>query len=246
MFVNHKATLNRIISAPENQKNYCYKYLIFFSMFCMMLMLCKAIFSYRLVELGRYTLQAGQLIVPLWFITSDITVEIYGYKIANDILAVGLICQVMFSFICMVFIHLPHPSFWHNGIAYEIVLGDMWRVSVAVLFAFFISGIINIKLITRWKFLTRGKHFWLRSLGASGISEVLYSILATSIIQYGKLSWSIIISIIIASATLKIIFSALLAFPAQIIAFLVAKSEERSGVSRIKISSRGLFCEDNN
>jgi len=225
MSVDHQEIFNRIISVPEKQKNYRYKYLIFFSMFYMMLMLCKSMFSYRLVELGGFTLQAGQLVAPLWFITSDITAEVYGYKIAREILSIGLICQIIFSFICILFINLPHPSFWHNETAYEIVLGDMWRVSFAVLFAFYISGMINIKLITRWKFMMGGKYFWLRSIGASGVSEILYSILATSIIQYGKLGWSIIFSIIIASAILKIIYSALLAFPAQIIAVLVKKSE---------------------
>src|SRR5437879_4772354 len=163
MSLDHQEILNRIASKPENQKNYCYKYILFFSMFCMILMLCNYIFIYRLVVL------------------------------------VG-----------------------------------------------FIHKVINIKLITGLKFLMSGKYFWLRNIGASGVGEVLYSILATSIIQYGKLSWSIIISIIIASATLKIVYTVLLAFPAQIIAVLVGKSEENLDAGHVKISSRGLFCEHNN
>lgn len=238
MSVAHIEILNQMISQPEQHKNNSYKYLIFFSMFCMMLMLCKSMFSYRLVELGGFTLQAGQLVAPLWFTTSDIIAEVYGYKIARKILAAGLFCQIIFTIICMILLHLPHPPFWQDAMAFQVVLGDMWRVSFAVLFAFFVSGVINIRLITHWSLLMHGKRFWLRSIGASGISEILYSILATSIIQYGKLDLSVIISIIIASATLKIIYSILLAFPAHVTAFLVSRSEKISNIESKKNFNR--------
>ncbi len=126
----------------------------------------------------------------------------------------------------MILVNLPHPSFWHDEASFKIVFGDMWRVSFAVLFAFFVSGLINIKIITNLKLLMHGEHFWLRSICASGISEILYSILATFIIQYGKLNLAVIFSIIIASATLKIIYSILLAFPAHVTAFFVSRSEK--------------------
>jgi len=227
MSVNQVERLNQILFKPEQGKIYQYKHLIFFSMCCMMLMLCKSVFSYRLVALGGFTLQAGQLIAPLWFTISDISAEVYGYKVARKILSTGLICQVIFTIICMILINLPHPSFWHDEASFKIVFGDMWRVSFAVLFAFFVSGLINIKLISYLKVLMHGEHFWLRSICASGISEILYSILATFIIQYGKLNLSVIFSIIIASATLKIIYSILLAFPAHATVFFVSRSERQ-------------------
>jgi len=226
MSVDHIGILNRTIPQFETHPQLQYKFLIFFSMLCMMLMLCRSMFSYRLVELGGFTLQAGQLVAPLWFIVSDIIAEVYGYKNARKILATGLFCQIIFTVICLILINLPHPTFWNQAKASQVVLGDMWRVSFAVLLAFFISGVINIKLISNWKLLMHGKHFWLRSIGASGISEVLYSILATFIIQYGKLELSVIFSIIIASAALKLIYSVVLAFPAHVAVFLVARAEK--------------------
>ncbi len=66
---------NNIINFPkhlirenEEKERKAYRYLIFFAMLCMTTMLCKSIFSYRLVELHGHILQAGQLIAPLWFI----------------------------------------------------------------------------------------------------------------------------------------------------------------------------------
>ncbi|MBV8802445.1 MAG: queuosine precursor transporter [Gammaproteobacteria bacterium] len=229
MSANQLEIINKMISQQNNYKNqFQSKHIIFLSMFCMMIMICKSIFSYRLIEIAGFTLQAGQLVAPLWFTTSDIIAEVYGYKIARNILIAGLFCQMIFSTICILLTRLPHPLFWHGEAAFQTVLGEMWRVSLAVLFSFFISGIINIKLISKWKLLLNGKYFWLRSIGASGLSEILYSVFATTIIQYGKLNLSVIFSIIIASASLKLIYAIILALPAQIIAFLIKKSEKNN------------------
>ncbi len=223
-----------VMQQPEKQ----YKYLIFFSMLCMILMICKSIFSYRLVELCNLTLQAGQLVAPLWFITSDIIAEVYGYKNAKKILMAGFICQIIFTLICTMLNHLPYPAFWDNKTSYENVFSDIWRISIASLIAFLISGIINIRLVTYWKALTHGKFFWLRSIGASGIGEAIYSILATLIIQYGKLSSSLIVSMILVSITLKLIYSVLLAIPANFVSYIVIKSEKISQNNYIPISNR--------
>ncbi len=209
----------------QERESKTYRCLIFFVMLCMMIMLCKSIFSYLLVSLCGYTFQAGQLIAPLWFNLSDIIAEIYHYRIAKQVLIAGFICQIMFSLIAFALLHLPHPPLGHDGQAYEIVFGNMWRITLASLIASIISGFINIRLITWWKFLTQGKYFWLRSIGASGISEFLYSILATFIIQYGKQSAHALLLIMAVSFSLKIFYSLVLAFPANIVVDRVKEIE---------------------
>jgi len=214
----------------ENQNlehaNRPYRCLLFFAMLCMMIMLCKSIFSYRLVSIDGFTLQAGQFIAPLWFTLSDIIAEVYGYKIAKQVMMAGFACQIVFTVITFALVRLPYPAIWHDSQAYDIVFGNMWRVTFAVLIAFIISGFINIKLITRWKFLTRGKYFWLRSIGASGASEFLYSVFATFIIQYGKQNAHALFLMITASFLLKILYSIVLAFPANMVVIAVKEIED--------------------
>jgi uncharacterized integral membrane protein (TIGR00697 family) len=209
----------------QERENKSYRCLTSLAMLCMTLMLCKSIFSYRLVSIHGYIFQAGQLIAPLFFTLSDIIAEIYLYNIARQVIIAGFICQILFTVITLLLVHLPHPAFSHNSQAYEIVFGDMWRVTFAVLIAFIISSFINIKLITRWRFLTQGKYFWLRSIGASGVSEFFYSIVATLIIQYGKQNTHTLILIITASFSLKILYSCLLAWPANKVVNIVKKIE---------------------
>jgi len=196
---------------------------IFFAMLSMTVMLSKGIFSYRLIELFGHVMQAGQLIVPFWFILSDIIAEVYGYKNARKIIYAGFVCQIIFSIVCRGLLQLPSPSFWKDSQAYQVVLGDMWRISLAVLCAFIISGFINIKLISKWKLLTNGRYFWLRSIGASGISEILFSILSTFIIQIGRQPIDIIVAIITASIVVKLIYSISFSIPANILVFYLKK-----------------------
>ncbi len=215
----------QVIDQNLERENKSYRFLVFFVMLCMMIMLCKSIFSYRLVNMHGHIIQAGQFIAPLWFTLSDIITEIYGYKIARQVIIAGFSCQVLFTIMTLLLLHLPHPTATYDTQAYEIVFGDMWRVTFAVLIAFILSGFINIKLISRWKFLTQGKYFWLRSIGASGISEFFYSIFATFIIQYGKQDAHTLFSMITASILLKLLYSVILSFPANIVVNVVKEAE---------------------
>ena len=209
------------LSFPEGKS----RYLLFFVMLTVTIMLSKEIFSYRLVEISGHIIQAGQLISPIWFLLCDMISEIYGYAVAKKTIFAGFLCQILFTLICTGLNKLPFPLSWHEYDAYQIVIGDLWRVNIAVLFAFVLAGIINVNIITRWKALLHGKHFWLRSIGASIIAELLFSFLATLIIQYGKQSIHIIITMILLSFLLKIIYAIILATPANLIVYLIKKAE---------------------
>lgn len=214
----------KIINQNQERQNRSYRYLIFFAMLCMMIMLCKSIFSYLLVNIYGYTLQAGQFISPLWFVVSDMIAEIYHYNIARQVLISGFICQIIFTFFIVILLHLPHPLS-QGSHAYEIVFGNMWRITFAVLIAFIVSGFINIKIITWLSSITQGKYFWARSIGASGVAEFFYSTVATFIIQYGKQDAHTLLLIIIASFSLKIVYSSLLAYPANKVVDMVKAME---------------------
>ena len=182
--------------------------IIFLAMLNISITLCKGLFSYRLVQLGAHTLQAGQFIAPLWFILCDITAELFGYQISMFIIISSFICQTLFTLACTSIIHLPFPTHAADiANAYQLVFQNMWQVDLAVLSAYIFAGYINIKLLTRWKVLLNGRYFMLRSLGSSGISELLFSFLATFFIQLGKQPLLLIFQMGLMSFVLKIIYS---------------------------------------
>lgn len=222
---SYNPALDKFPFTLPNTEKIRHKYLVFFTMLCMAIVLCKGIFSYRLVEWNGHIIQAGQLISPLWFLICDMIAEIYGYPTAKQTIIAGFICQILFTSACSFLNSLPFPATWHEFAAYQSVFGDMWRVSAAVLTAFIISGFINIYLISRWKILMKGKHFWLRSIGSSAISELLFSLLATTIIQYGKQKTSVILDMVMLSFLLKAIYSIILSVPANVVVYFVKKAE---------------------
>lgn len=218
-----KLVNDQLVDTAHTKNNY----MVFMVMLSMAIVLCKGVFSYRIVEIHGYVLQAGQLIAPLWFLVSDMIAELYGYSVAKQTIIAGFVCQILFTLAVMFLINLPYPEASHTAFeAYRFVFGDLWRVDVAVLTAFLLAGFINIRLITKWKKLLNSKYFWLRSIGASGVSELIFSFIATFLIQYGKQEFTIILQMVCVSFLLKIIYSLVLAGPANVIVFLLKNKEQ--------------------
>ena len=140
----------------------------------------------------------------------DIITEIYGSRISRNILLSAFLIEIIFSFACYFLVHLNSPEFWKNEPAYELILGHLPRVVFSSALAVLISGYINIYFISRWKRLLYGKYFWLRSIGASWISEGVYSAVAVYFILYQVAPFHAILIAIFWSYLSKIILTLLL------------------------------------
>lgn len=216
---------NQILAFNNNSLQQS-SYLIFLTMIYLTVMLCSGVLTHRIIQLGSFYTMAGTLVAPLWFTLSDIIAEIYGYRIARKIVWFGFGCQAMFAIACYAIIQIPSPEFINNQIAYSTVLGSMLQTCISAFVAYIIAGFINIYLISRWKILWNGRFFWLRSLGSSTISELIFTVIAVSLIQYDKLPLSKIITIIAVSYSLKIIYAVILAAPANYISLMIKKADE--------------------
>jgi len=200
-------------------------YLLFLAMMYVTIMLCSGVLTHRLIQLGPVYTMAGTLVAPLWFTLSDIIAEIYGYKIARKLVWFGFICQTIFAIACNFLIHMPSPNFLDNQNAYSTVLGSILHTCLSAFVAYIFAGFLNIYLISKWKILLMGRYFWLRSLGASTISEFIFTTLAVFFIQVGKLPLNQILTIIMVSYTLKVIYTIVLAFPANLLVFVIKKAD---------------------
>lgn len=194
-----------------------FKCLIFLSMLYIGLGFCAELIVYRPVLIGYTSASAGSLISPLWFMLSDVIAELYGYKAAKNM----LYCMFIVCFICagllFLLIHLPSPQEWHGEKAYDIVLKPLLRVLSASLIGFIVGGFLNIRLLTKWKIMMNGKYFWLRSLGASIIGEIIFTGLGFFIILYGTHFQDNLFSMIFWGVVLKISVNIVFAFPANLL-----------------------------
>lgn len=191
-----------------------YKYLVFFSMLYMSIMICNAILTNRYISLSKDNfVLGGTLTSPLIFILGDIVAEIFGYKVAKQMTWCGFACQAIFAIVCGVVARAPYPVFFKDYYSYSLVFGQLLFVIMSSFIAFIISGLININIITRWKVLLQGRYFWLRSLGSSTIAEALYSAIAILMMEIGSIPLATIWKVILISYLIKVTYSIIFAWP---------------------------------
>lgn len=195
-----------------------YNYLIFLNMLYMSIMIGSAILTNRYISLSSdIFVLGGTLVSPLIFILGDIVAEIFGYKIAKQMIWCGFACQAIFAIICALVVRAPFPPFFNDYHVYFLVFSPLLYIVTSSFIAFIISGLINIHIITRWKMLLRGRYFWLRSLGSSTIAEALYSAIAILMMEVGSIPLANIWRIILISYFIKVIYSIVFAVPGNIL-----------------------------
>lgn len=202
-----------------------YKYLLPLAMLYMTIKVTTVFMIYKIVTIGTFSASASTLIIPLWFFVGDIIAEVYGYKIARNILWIAIVCQFAFAFICGAFAHIASPNVLLNQIAYEEILSKLPRVAVASFLAILLGGIFNAYAINKWKILLKGKYFWLRSLGASSIGELIFVICAYLVEFMGMTSATNILHLIIIAYVVKLIINPILVIPVAIITSIIKKHE---------------------
>ena len=203
-----------------------YKFIIFISMLYMSIMLCNAILTNRYVGVDKFFVLGGTFTSPFIFILDDIIAEIYGYKITQCVILTGFIAQTLFILICQLVIIAPHPSFFTEQTTYyaHILGSSLLLINFSGFSAYIIANLVNSYIITKWKILLKGRHFWLRSLGSSTFSEALYSFLAILMMELKSLPLHNVIKVAIISYLIKATYSIVFSGPANLLVNHVKKT----------------------
>ncbi len=180
---------SRIKNLHTSPKNISH-YILILGMVNITISLAADIVAYKLVNLGPALLPGAPLIFPLTYIIGDIVAEVYGYNVAKKIIWLTLICELFFAIAIKLIIHLPSPIFWHQQHSFNEVVDPILRFVLAGIAAVISSSFINIYMVSKWKILMKGRHFWLRSLGSSAIGGFIL-VLVTILVGFsGNIHWS--------------------------------------------------------
>lgn len=202
--------------------------LIYISMLYMSIMLCNAILTNRYIGTNSLFVLGGTFTSPFIFIIDDIIAEIYGYKITRNLIFSGFAAQTIFVLICQLALNSPYPSFFKEQNSYSFILGfSLLRIDLSGFFAYIIANLLNSYILSHWKFLVKGRYFWLRSIGASTFSEAIYSFIAIIMIELKTIPIQNMFKLIFMSYLIKVIYSFIFAFPAQ---YLVAYLKNFTGI----------------
>lgn len=208
-----------------NQNKTQYQYLTFLIMLYMTIKLITVTLIYKIITIGPFSASVSTLIIPLWFLIGDIIAEVYGYKIARHVIWIAIICQFIFSFICIALISFHSSPDWGDQEAYNYVFGKLPRVAFASFLAIISGAFVNAYALSKWKILLCGKYFWLRSLGASAIGEFIFTAVAYFSEFFGVTSLLDLLKLMTISYVIKLILNPILVIPSTIAVFVLKKLE---------------------
>lgn len=208
-------------------KSISYKYLMPIVMLYITVDLASLVYSYKEIHISFIIGMASSIIFPLTYIIGDVVTEVYGYRIAKSMIWYGIMCDFVFATLTYLVSLTPSPSSSQHD-AYYTVLSPLLRAITAQTIGICIGAYTNIHLMSRWKTLLNGKHFWLRSIGSSIIGEGLALIISVLIALGGILPTEKILFIILYAYIYKMIFAVLIAPVGQVAAHTIREFEHPS------------------
>lgn len=143
--------------------------------FVAILLLSNVIGAAKLSTVAGFTFGAGILFFPVSYVLGDVLTEVYGYARARRCIWVGFAAMIFMAFMSWVVVSLPPAKSWTGQEAYESVFGQVPRIVLASILAFWAGEFVNSFVLARMKILTRGKHLWSRTIGSTFFGQAVDS-----------------------------------------------------------------------
>jgi len=147
---------------------------------------------------------AGILFFPLGYVIGDVLTEVYGYARARRVIWAGFAGLLFMAFMSWVVVSLPPAPGWDGQAAYESVFGQVWRIVIASIVAFWAGGFVNSYVMARMKIWTAGKKLWTRTIGSTIVGQGVDSIIFYPLAFWGVWSNAQVLTVMITNWLLKV------------------------------------------
>lgn len=209
----------------QNEKNLSKLYLIITASYVTCLLLSNLIAGKLWSLNATVTLPAAVTLFPVTYILGDIFTEVYGFKKARTIIWLGFACNFFAVAIYFVTIILPHPDFWTNQGAYEIVLGMTPRITIASFVGYIFGEFSNSVVLSKLKVKTKGKALWLRTISSTIVGEGFDSLIFITISFWGTVPNAVLSQMILFQFLFKVAYEIIFTPVTYIAVRFVKKSE---------------------
>jgi uncharacterized PurR-regulated membrane protein YhhQ (DUF165 family) len=125
------------------------------------------------------------LFTGIYFMLLDVVTEVYGYHEGKRTLFAGLITYTVFVFTMEMVTHIPSPKNYHviwsvvqDPNAFEYLFNNLYLVWFSVVICGLFANTLNLIILSKWKILTHGKYFWMRSIASSFFVAIIYSFMS--------------------------------------------------------------------
>lgn len=147
----------------------------------------------KILNVGRFTADAGILTFPIAYIVGDVLTEVYGYAAARRVIWLGFICNAIAVGTFQLAMILPAEATWDGGPAYERIFGSTPRLLLASMCAYLIGSFTNAYVLARMKVWTEGRWLWMRTIGSTivgeGLDTFVFVLIAFGGLFSGQVLW---------------------------------------------------------
>jgi queuosine precursor transporter len=187
-----------------------FKYFDWFVNAYVAVLLISNIVAPKLIAIGDFRLSAAQALFPITYIFGDIFTEVYGYSAARRAIWAGFGAAMLLAVISSFVVALPPAPDWPNQAPYELVLGQIPRLVVASLIAYWCGEFANSLVMAKMKVATQGRHLWMRTIGSTAVGQLVDSVIVMVVAFGGMMPWPTIFNLIVSGYLFKVAYEALM------------------------------------
>ena len=151
-------------------------------------MVCIAgVLGNKQVALGPLAVEAGIFAFLMLVVTSSAVAELHGREMANKLVLIGFIPLIASLLLTLVVLGLPAADDMDPKRleSFETIMSGTPRIWLGGILAYGISTLLNVSIFSRLKGREGSKLLWLRSAVASGLSQIVDTLIFISIAFYG-------------------------------------------------------------
>jgi uncharacterized integral membrane protein (TIGR00697 family) len=160
--------------------------------------------------IGAVTFGAGILFFPLGYVLGDVMTEVYGFARARRVVWVGFAASVFAAGMAWVVVTLPPSPDWTGQEALAAVFGQVPRIFLASILAFWAGEMANAFVLARMKVITGGKYLWTRTIGSTVVGQGVDSLIFYPLAFLGVWETSLVITVLITNYLLKVAWEIIL------------------------------------
>lgn len=214
------------MSSRNKPLNINSKYIIFLAMVYTTVMLAADVVAFKFENFFGLVESGATIIFPFTYVLGDVICEVYGWKTTMRIVCLALFCQGLFAALITMVIHMPAYGIGEYQDQYVNVLGNIWLFVLGGIISNLISGSLNIYCMSKWKILTNGKVFWLRSILATCISEFILILITVFIAFLPLIKLEMTVKVFKDAYLLEIFYALLFVFPAKYLVNFLRNKEK--------------------
>ena len=220
-------------------------FLIFLGMIYATIFFSSFVLGYRVVSFNAHILCASVFIFPLLFPLNDSITELFGVKVSYLMIFAIIFCEFLFSLLTKGVVLLPSPVGWQNQNLYPILTSGFLHIALADSISLAIGFLANSYFLNKWGITLYGKGFFIRSLGATAIGELIFTI-TTNLITFHSFavaSWHDTLNIITSDYFFKMTYSFFICVPNALFVSRIKKIVIKKNPDLITVNDKIVFID---